>query len=240
MMGRVLMFTSLAFLGTAHRISAQVADDKVYTFVLFDELEYQQDGETNPIHWDAEGWIGGDFEKLWFKTEGEQLTSNGEGEGELQVLYSRLFSGFWDLQVGLRLDGRYGGDVDHWRGLVAFGFEGLAPYWFQVEAATFISHNGDVSFRASVTYDMFLGQRLVAQPRIEVNVAVQEVPEFGIGSGLNDFELGWRLRYEIEREFAPYVGVSWIRRVGGTADMARDIGLNAGDLSLVGGVRVWF
>lgn len=240
MMGRVLLFASLAVLGSARWISAQVADDRVYTLLLFDELEYQQDGETNPVHWDAEGWIGGDFEKLWFKTEGEKTTSGGEGDAELQVLHSRLISGFWDLQVGLRLDGRYGGDVDRLRGLVAFGLEGLAPYWFEVEATVFLSHEGDISLRASATYDLFFSQRLIAQPRFEVNAAIQEVPEFGVGSGLNEIELGWRLRYEIEREFAPYVGISWIRRVGGAADLARNEGQDAGDLSLVGGIRVWF
>lgn len=228
----------LSLLAASHATS-QVHDTKIYTFVLIDQLEFRS-GAADPIQWDAEGWIGGDYDKFWFKTEGEQPTIGGEGEAEVQALYSRLFSAFWDVQIGVRLDGVYGGEVDRLRGLLAAGVEGLAPYWFDIEAALFVSHAGDVSFRGTSTYDLFVGQRLIFQPRAELNVAVQQVPEFGVGSGLNDFELGWRLRYEVRREFAPYVGVSWTRRLGEAADFARAEGLAASDLSLVGGLRMWF
>ncbi len=234
-----LALASLAVVASVGRTSAQVADDKIYTFVLFDELEYQQNGNTNPFRWDAEGWVGGDYDRLWFKTEGEQLTSGGGGEAEVQALYSRLISAFWDLQVGARLDVRYG-EADHARGLIAFGVEGLAPYWFDVEASLFVSHKGDVSFRTTATYDLLFSQRLIGQPRFELNAAVQDVPEFGVGSGLNDIGLGWRLRYELRREFAPYLGISWIQRLGGTADLARAEGADTSEFALVGGVRVWF
>ncbi len=221
------------------QLAAQVHDSKIYTFVLVDQLEFRS-GDADPIRWDAEGWVGGDFNKLWFKTEGEQLTRDGSGDVEVQALYSRLISAFWDFQAGVRVDGVYGGEVDRMRGLLAVGVEGLAPYWFDIEAALFVSHQGDVSLRATSTYDLFVGQRLIFQPRFEINAAVQEVPEFGVGSGLNDFELGWRLRYELKREFAPYIGISWTRRVGETADFARAEGAEASDFSLVGGIRFWF
>ncbi len=124
--------------------------------------------------------------------------------------------------------------------LAVVGFEGLAPYWFEMEPAVFVSQDGDISARVTTTYDMFVTQRLIAQPRIEVNAAVQEVPEFGVGSGLNDLDLGFRLRYEIRREYAPYIGVSWQRRFAGTADLARLAGATVSDLAAVGGLRVWF
>ena len=130
--------------------------------------------------------------------------------------------------------------MDRARGLLAVGVEGLAPYWFDVEATAFVSHRGDVSFRATSTYDMFVTQRLIFQPRAEVNVAVQEVSDFGVGSGLNDLGLSWRLRYELHRKFAPYLGLSWTRKFAGAADMARDAGASVSDVSLVGGLRVWF
>jgi copper resistance protein B len=236
---RAIAVACLGLFGVGAEVAAQVHDTKVYTFVLLDQLELRT-GDATPVRWDAEGWVGGDYNKLWFKTEGEQFTALGEGEAELQVLYSRLITSFWDFQVGLRLDGVYGGEADRMRGLIALGVEGLAPYWFAVDAALFVSHEGDVSFRGTSTYDLFVTQRLIAQPRFELNAAVQEVPEFGVGAGLNDIELGWRLRYELRREFAPYLGISWTRRVGGSADFARAEGREVSDFSLVGGLRVWF
>ena len=134
----------------------------------------------------------------------------------------------------------YGGDVDRLRGLLAVGVEGLAPYWFDVEAALFVSHAGDISLRVSSTYDLLMSQRLIFQSRFEFSAAVQEVPEFGVGSGINEFELGGRLRYELRRELAPYIGISWTRRVGETASLTRSEGAEVSDFSLVGGFRVWF
>jgi len=234
-----VVLAGVALLGSRPAASAQVDDSKVYTYIAFDQLELRS-GDQNPIRWDAEGWIGGDFNKLWIKSEGEQLTAAGEGEGELQVLFSHLMTAFWDVQVGARVDAVYGGDVDRARGLLALGVEGLAPYWFDVEVAAFVSHEGDVSFRGTSTYDLFVTQRLIFQPRFELNVAVQDVREFGVGSGLNDLDLGWRLRYELRRKFAPYIGTSWTRRIGETADFARDGGRSASDFSVVGGLRIWF
>lgn len=236
---RSLAGACLIMLAATSDGSAQVNDTKVYTFVLVDQLEFQS-GDANPIRWDTKGWIGGDYNKLWFKSEGEQRTGTGAGDAEIQALFSRLISPFWDFQVGVRVDGVYGGDVDRLRGLLAVGVEGLAPYWFDVEAALFVSHAGDISLRVSSTYDLLMSQRLIFQPRFEVNAAVQEVPEFGVGSGINEIELGGRLRYELRREFAPYIGISWTRRMGETASLTRSEGAEVSDFSLVGGFRVWF
>ncbi len=213
----------------------------VYSLLLFDQLEYRSNEGPDTFTWDAQGWIGGDYNKLWFKTEGDQeLNSDRGGEAEVQLLYSRLVSSFWDFQVGVRYDQLYGSGSDPWRLFTVLGFEGLAPYWFDVEPSLFISEDGDVSARLTGTYDLLLTQRLIAQPRFELNVAAQEVEKFGIGEGVNDIELGLRLRYEIWREFAPYVGVSWLRQLGDTADIARREGEVVDNLAFVVGVRLWF
>ena len=224
----------------AEPAAAQVMDNHTYSFVLFDQLEYRRTGEGNPVGWDMIGWIGGDFTRFWVKGEGEQSTAGGRGHAEIQALYSRLVAPFWELQAGLRVDGRYGPGPDHARVLAVLGVEGLAPYWFEVEPALFVSQDGDVSARLSSTYELFMSQRLILQPRFEVNLAAQSVPDFGVGSGLNDLSFGFRLRYEIRREWAPYLGLRWSRRFGETADLARQAGEKAGESSLVGGLRVWF
>jgi copper resistance protein B len=214
---------------------------QVYSLLRFDQLEYRSNAGPDTFRWDTQGWIGGDYNKLWFKTEGDQeLNSNSSGETEVQLLYSRLVSSFWDFQVGLRYDQLYGPSAAPWRLFSVLGFEGLAPYWFEVEPFLFISEEGDVSARLTGTYDVLLTQRLIAQPRFELNVAAQEVERFGVGEGVNDIELGLRLRYEIWREFAPYVGVSWLRRLGDTADITRREGGVVDNLAFVVGIRLWF
>lgn len=220
--------------------AAQVMDTKTYSLVLFDLLEYRRSGDANPLGWDFLGWVGGDFTRFWVKSEGYVATVGGAGEGELQGLYSRLIEPFWELQTGLRLDTRYGPGPDRTRLQAVVGLEGLAPYWFELEPALFVSTSGDVSARVTATYDVFLTQRVLLQPRLEVNAAIQKVPEFGVGSGLNDTELGLRLRYEVRREYAPYLGISWVRRYGATADIARQAGEQVSDPAIVVGIRAWF
>jgi copper resistance protein B len=218
----------------------QVMDDHVYSLILFDQLEYRQTGEANPVGWEMSSWVGGDFTRLWVKSEGDVATTGGGGEAEVQALYSRLFSPFWEWQVGARVDVASGGGRTETRVLAVLGLEGLAPYWFEIEPAIFVSHKGDVSARLTATYDMFITQRAIVQPRVEVNGAVQEVPEFGLGTGFNDLSLGLRFRYEFRREYAPYVGIDWTQRFAGTADFARQAGESVSEFALVGGLRVWF
>lgn len=218
-----------------------VEDDHPFWFLLFDRLEYGVNEGPDTILWDVQGWVGNDYNKLWIKTEGEQKVSDDNGgEGEVQALYSRLIAPFWYFQIGGRYEKLYGKGSDPSRGFVVIGFEGLALYWFEVETALFVSEDGDVSARLEAEYDLLLTQRLIAQPRFETNIAVQEVEKFAVGEGFNDVELGLRLRYEIIREFAPYVGVSWTRLLGDTADIARSEGEEVSNLAFVAGVRMWF
>jgi copper resistance protein B len=171
---------------------------------------------------------------------GQDRGSGAFGEGvedaEIQALYSRAIGPYFNLQAGIRYDFK----PNPSRTYATIGFEGLAPYWFEVEGAVFLSDKGDVLGRLEGYYDQRITQRLILQPRAELNLAAQDVPENGIGSGLSDIELGLRLRYEITRQFAPYVGVSWDRKLGDTADFARAAGEDPSTTSLVAGIRLWF
>jgi copper resistance protein B len=218
-----------------------VEDRPIIGYLLVDQLEYQAQQGTDTLFWNIEGWLGGDYNKLWVKTEGDQgLSGDNGGEAEGQLLYSRLIAPFFYFQVGGRYQRVSDNRSDHSRGFGVLGVQGLAPYWFDIEPALFISQDGDVSARLEAEYELLLTQRLIAQPRLEVNVAAQEVKKFGVGKGFNDVELGLRLRYEIRRQFAPYIGVSWTRLLGDTADLARQEGSTVDNLAFVFGVRIWY
>jgi copper resistance protein B len=193
-------------------------------------------GSGGGYHWDGEAWYGSDFHRLVLKSEGEGGWDEGVEDAEVQALYSRPVGVYTDLQVGVRHDFEPGPQ----RTYATIGFESLFPYWFEAEGALFLSNKGELLGRLEGTYDFRLTQRLVLQPRAELNFASEDIPSRGIGSGLSDAELGLRLRYEIKREFAPYVGVVWTRKVGDTADFARAEGEDVGDTRFVVGLRAWF
>ncbi|MEX2463390.1 MAG: copper resistance protein B, partial [Balneolaceae bacterium] len=137
-------------------------------------------------------------------------------------------------------DFAYNREFNHSRAFGVIGIQGLAPYFFEVDGGLFVSEDGDISANFEAEYDLLFTQRLIGQPRLATSIAVQEVEEWGVGSGFNNVQLGFRLRYEIKREFAPYVGISWNRKLGETADFTRLEGGEVGTLGLVGGVRMWF
>ena len=245
----IMGVASLLILLAGGRAQAQTAppytndiflDNKTYAFLIFDRLEYTGISGPDPLVWDAQGWIGKDFHKFWFKTEGDVLTSEKEGEMELQGLYSRAITSFFDFQAGLRYDLAYNAVDNNSRGFAVIGIQGLAPYLFEVDGSFQLSEDGDISASFEGEIDLLVTQRLIAQPRFATNLALQEVEEWGVGSGINDVQLGFRLRYEIRREFAPYVGISWNRKLGQTADFTREEGGEASVFGLVGGVRMWF
>lgn len=214
-----------------------VDDNMRFAFVLADRLEYgwNKRGADWSL-WDVQGWFGGDYNKFWFKTEGERLAGSGTDDAEVQALYARLIAPFWYLQAGVRYDDR----PKPTRTYAALGVQGIAVYWFNVEATGFVSDKSDASARLEAEYDLLFTQRLVLQPRIETNVAFSADESRGVGKGVNDVELGLRLRYEIKREFAPYIGVTWRKRYGDTADLARRGGEDVENRSIVAGLRVWY
>ncbi|MBI5443506.1 MAG: copper resistance protein B [Deltaproteobacteria bacterium] len=219
-----------------------VHDDEVHVFLLSEVLEYRRTTEGGEsAAWDVVGWIGGDYNRVWVKSEGEgELGSRASGTFDAQILYGRLIAPYWDLQIGFRQEWKYGPGKDRTRTSVVFGVQGLTPYRFELEPSLFISEEGDISARITADYDLLLTQRLILQPRIETELALQKVEEFGVGRGIHHVEMGLRLRHELHRKFAPYFGMAWRRDVGGTAALARKEGREVEDLSLAAGVRMWF
>lgn len=206
------------------------------TAVIIDRLEVGFGDGEEAWTWDVAGWTGGDINRFWWKSEGEG-DFDGEIEGEVQALYSRAILPFWDVQAGVRQDFREDGeDPTH----LVLGLQGLAPYWWEVDAATFLSTEGDLTARVEAEYDQRITQRLILQPRIEVEASAADIPELGLGSGLTHVEAGVRLRYEIAKEFAPYVGIEWSRDLGGTADLTRALGGDPEHTRFVIGLKAWF
>lgn len=208
--------------------------------IIVDQLEYQGGNKENSQRWDMQGWLGSDYDKFWFKFEGDIPVGKSEGELELQALYSRAVSAYWDMQLGVRFDRVDGGGNTDSRLLGVFGYQGLAPYWFEVEPAVYIDDEGNFSARLTATYDLLFTQRLILQPRTEFNLSANDVPEFGVGKGLNDLQLGLRLRYEFTREIAPYIGVAWQKQYGDTASFTSADGGIVEDTKLIVGIRLWF
>ncbi len=217
--------------------AAAEMDDQIYTFFQLDQNEYRLSDDGEDLYaWDAQGWVGTDYDKLFLKSEGEYLLDGEWEKAEVQVLYSRLISDFFDVQAGVRYDF----EPDPERAYGVIGLQGLAPQFFEVDAALFVSNKGDVSARFEAEYELLITQRLVLQPSAELDLAVQEVDELGIGSGPSSIELGLRLRYEITREIAPYIGVHYESDLFDTADFTREEGGKVDAVSFVAGVRLFF
>ena len=207
-----------------------------FSQVMFNIAEAQFRRGRDGFEWDGEGWYGGDINRLWIKSEGDGAFGHSIEKAEVQALYSRAIGPYFNLQGGVRYDFR----PNPSRVYAVIGFEGLAPSFFDVEGALFLSNKGELMARAEGYYDQRITQRLILQPRAELNFAAQSTREIGIGAGLSDAEIGLRLRYDIRREFAPYVGVQYRRAFGDTRRYLKDEGEDAGGWSLLTGVRVWF
>lgn len=202
-------------------------------FVMFDELEYAPGGRGRPINFDARAWYGGSHNRLWLRGQGELATVRADAEGELEVLYGKLVDPFWDAVIGLHFDERWNAGLPS-RALLTFGFLGLAPYRFELQPTLYVSDRGEIFGRFEAGFPLLLTQRLIAEPKIELNAALQDVPKYSLPRGLNDYEMGIRVRYEFRREFAPYVGWSRSRRYSTQAARTR-----GAESRFVAGVRLW-
>jgi len=225
-------------------LPAPIEDKKLYSFSLFDLLEYRYNSSgPDTFVWDFVGWYGGNYNRLWVKTEGRQALSQGtRGEGDLQLLYGRLISPFWDFQIGARALTNLGNGSlrRNARTYAVIGFQGLAPGNFDVEPAIYISERGEVSGEITVSADLYLTQRLVLQPRFQGEVTIQGDPRFETGRGGSQIDLGVRLRYDIRREIQPYIGISWLRSFGANADISREAGETYDRIGLVAGLQLWW
>ena len=204
--------------------------------VILEQLEVGFDDESETYAWHVQGWYGGDVHRFWWKSEGEGALGEEIEHAELQLLYSRAVTPHFDLQAGVRqsyLDGEDRTDL-------VLGVQGLAPYWFEVGAAAFVSTEGDVTARAEAEYDLRLTQKLILQPSAELNFAAQDIPDLDVGAGFTDANVGVRLRYEISRSFAPYVGVEWTSALGETRDIRESLGADTQSTRAVIGLRALF
>ena len=225
-----------AELAMSRSMMAQEMGGATFSMVLFNLAEVQAHKGADSYRWDGEAWFGGDINRLVVKSEGRGDFGGKTDEAEVQALFSHAIGPYFNLQGGVRYDIR----PTPSRAYATIGVEGLSPYMFEVGGALFLSDKGDVLARLEGYYDQRITQRLILQPRVELNFAAQDVRANGIGSGLSDVELGIRLRYEIKREFAPYIGVSYDSKIGDTARFSRADGERVMATSFVFGMRVWF
>ena len=212
-----------------------VHDNVVNYYVLFDQLEWQRGDGGSGASWETKGWIGRDRDRFWFRTEG---AGNGGrlGNSQTHLVYGRAIARWWDVVVGLRQDIRPG-PAQTW---AAVGVQGLAPYWFDVEATAYVGASGRTHVRFEAEYELLLTNRLVLQPLVEVEIYGKSDAEHGMGAGLSTADAGVRLRYEFRREIAPYVGVTWSRKFFETGDLAEAAGDRADGARLALGLRLWF
>ena len=220
-------------LGDKQRL--RLADEASFGSVLFDNLEVVRSGGKNSGAYDVLARFGRDYDKLVIKAEGE-VASGKLQEARTEALWSHAVSTFWDTQVGVRHDSGIGPN----RTWLAFGVQGLAPYWFEIDAAAYVGSGGRTALRLGAEYELLVTQRLIVQPRIEANFYGKSDAARDIGKGFSDLTTGVRVRYEFSRQFAPYVGVEWANRFGDTADLLRAASEPTRNTRYVAGVRFWF
>lgn len=212
-----------------------MADNAPLGMALIDQLEAFDGRAGHGQSWEAQAWYGTDRNKLWLRSEGERSSGRVQ-DADVEALWSHGVTTYWDTQLGARHD--FGtGPARSW---AAFGVQGLAPYWFELEATGYVGSSGRTAARVRVDYEVLFTQRLILQPEAEINLYGRRDPQRRLGAGVTDLQFGLRLRYEIRRRFAPYIGVNWLRRTGGTAGYARQDHQPVLDRQWVAGVRLWF
>ncbi len=212
----------------------KLADEYAFWSVLGDRFEYRNNSETTA--YDVQGWYGTTYNRFVVKAEGDVANSSLE-ESSTDLLWGHALNAYFDTQLGVRLDQYDEGSDRQW---LAIGLQGLAPYWFEVDVTAYIGNDGRTALAAEAEYELRFTQRLILQPRAELNVYGKDDPTNQLGAGVSDLALSLRLRYEFSRQFAPYVGVEWAGTYGDTADYRRTAGRKTSDTQLVAGLRFWF
>jgi len=233
-MKQILLITLTSLVFSAQSMAGG-KDDPLLSMLNIQKLEVQDADSNNPTVLEGNAWIGKDLNKLWLKTDIERVAGVTE-EAELQLLYSKALYPFWDVQLGWRRDFK----PQPKRDWLVIGLQGLAPYLFEIDAALFIGESGRMAARLDAEYEYLFTQRWIMTPEIEMNVYSKDDSALGIGSGFANITAGLRLRYEIRREFAPYIGINWDKQFAGTADFSRASGEDVSDTRLVMGLRAWF
>lgn len=215
-----------------------IHDNKVFATFKADRFEHQwREKDEELLLWDVIGWVGTDYNKIFLESEGEYSLDTDElEEAGVELLYGRTIAKFWDLQAGVRHDF----EPTPSRSFLALGFQGLAPLWFEIDATAYVSEDGDFSAKFEAEYELLLTQRLALLPRLETGFSAQDVPEYETWQGITDITLGCRLMYHFHREFAPYVGVTWSRKIGETGHNIDEEGGDVDSAAFVAGLRFWF
>lgn len=211
-----------------------LGDEYTFWAVLGDRLEYQNDSEATV--YDLQAWYGTTYDRLVIKTEGD-IAEGRQEESSTDLLWGHALNAYFDTQLGVRIDQYYEGKDRQW---LALGVQGLAPYWFELDVTAYVGYNGRTALAAEAEYELLLTQRLILQPRAELNLYGKDDPDNSLGSGLSDLSLGLRLRYEFNRQFAPYIGMEWTRAFGDTADYWLAAGKDRTETQIVAGFRFWF
>jgi copper resistance protein B len=212
-----------------------VHDNAIFSYVLFNRLEAWDADPDTALSWEGQAWIGTDLNRVWLRSEGERTAGRLES-ADLEVLYGRSVARWWDVVAGVRHDFQPGGSQD----FAAIGVVGLAPYKFEVAATAYLGESGQSAARIEVESETLLTNRLILQPLVEINAYGKDDARRGIGSGWSTAEAGLRLRYEVTRRFAPYIGIVRERAFGHTADFRQAEGDPINDTRFVAGVRTWF
>ncbi|WP_339616328.1 copper resistance protein B [uncultured Gilvimarinus sp.] len=212
----------------------KLADEHAFWSVLGDRLEYNE--SANSTVYDLQAWYGTTYNRFVVKAEGD-IADGALEESATDLLWGHALNAYFDTQLGIRLDQYHEGENRQW---LALGIQGLAPYWFELDTTAYIGDNGRTALTFEAEYELMLSQRLILQPRAELNLYGKDDSENGVGKGLSDLAIGLRLRYEFNRQFAPYVGVEWTDSYGNTADYRRAAGQAVSDTQLVAGLRFWF
>ncbi len=212
--------------GRAMTALMEMDDTAAVGKVMLDQLELDGGSGGQALAWDGQAWYGGDYDKVWIKTEGSPNALNQDASRN-ELLWDHALTRWWDLQMGVRYDLGHGPA----RGWAAVGVEGLAPYWFDVEASLYLGEAGRTASHLQVAHDLLITQRLIVQPEIEADLYGRSDAARDVRAGLSDTQVGLRLRYEFRREFAPYVGVAWRRNLDAPAPES---------LEWVAGFHIWF
>lgn len=203
--------------------------------VMFDRFEYQTSDDTDALLFDLQAWYGGDLNKFWFKSEGEYaFTEDAVEEADIQLLWSRAISSYFDTQIGVRYSFKPEGKTH-----AVLGIQGLAPYRFETDTALYFSEDGDLTANLEAEYEVLITQRLILQPRVEMGLSAQEISEDNLGSGFTDVAIGLRLRYEFLREFAPYLGIEWQSKLGSTRNIYQAQQAETDKVIFMLGLRMW-
>jgi copper resistance protein B len=212
-----------------------MGDKEINYLFLLDNLEWQNGSDGGVLNWNGTGWVGGDVDRLWLRSEGKR-TTKGLGDAEVQALWGHSIGPWWDVVGGVRHNFKPGRSQT-W---AAVGIQGLALYNFETQATAFVGQSGQTSMRLEGTYDFLITNRLILQPSLELNIYGKSDAAREQGAGLANSSLGLRLRYEVDRQFAPYIGITWDRSYGNTARFVEHEGGRRNEVSFVAGVRVWF